>query len=160
MIIKDAFFSEDREYRYSLIRTWNERKWTACFIGLNPSTADENVDDPTIRKCMNYANRWGYGGIVMVNLFAYRTTDPRGLYKVYDPVGPANDSYIENASEKCEMTVCCWGTNGDFGERAWFVSKLLKNSWCLKYTKHGHPAHPLYLKADIELIPYNRVERK
>lgn len=93
-MIKDAILSEDRKYRYILSRTWDETKPTVLFIGLNPSTADENEDDPTIRRCIIFAKSWGYGGLIMANLFAFRTTNPQGLYSEKNPVGSENDYYI------------------------------------------------------------------
>ena len=86
-MLKAAILSEDRKYRYVLLRTWDEAKPAVLFIGLNPSTADEEDDDPTILKCINYAKTWGYGKILMVNLFALRSTDPSILIHAADPVG-------------------------------------------------------------------------
>jgi hypothetical protein len=147
--MKDAFFSPDRVYRYSLLRIWNQEKPTACFIGLNPSTADEKVDDPTIRRCINYAISWGYGSIVMVNLFAYRATNPDELGVAHKPVGPANMKYIINATNKCELTVCCWGTLGNLHGQDRHVLPILKKPHYLKLTKGGFPSHPLYLKSNL-----------
>lgn len=86
-MVKEALLSEDRKYRYILSRTWDEAKPAVLFIGLNPSTADEKSDDSTIRKCINYAKCWGYGKILMANLFAFRSTDPSILIHAADPVG-------------------------------------------------------------------------
>jgi len=150
MIMKDAFFSSDRVYRYSLLRSWKGGKaTTVCFVGLNPSTADEKLDDPTIKRCMNYANDWGYGSIVMVNLFAYRATNPKELRTIHDPVGPANMNYVKNATNKCELTVCCWGTGGHLHDQGRKVLMELKDPHYLKLTKDGFPCHPLYLKSTL-----------
>mgnify|MGYP000880158315 CR=1 FL=1 len=85
-----AGFSPDREFRYTLTRRWDDRL-LVNFLMLNPSTADENIEDPTIRRCMGFARDWGYGGLMVTNIFAYRSTDPKALYKVPDPTGPANN---------------------------------------------------------------------
>ena len=90
IIYKNATFSNCRKYRYSLSRIWDKKKKLVLFIGLNPSTANEEVDDPTIRRCVNYVQNWGYGGLMMVNLFAYRVTLPSGLKKVKYPIGEDN----------------------------------------------------------------------
>ena len=92
---KSAILSADRKYRYVLTRIWDETKPTVVFIGLNPSTADEEVDDKTIRKCIGYAKRWGYGKLIMVNLFAFRSTDPSMLKRDGRSSWPDNDSYIQ-----------------------------------------------------------------
>ena len=89
-----AEFSKDRIHRYALYRVWDESKPLIMLIGLNPSTADENKDDPTIKRCVSFAKHWGYGGLIMVNIFAYRATDPRKMKKATDPVGPDNDKWI------------------------------------------------------------------
>ena len=91
LVNKNAIFSDCRKYRYVLSRTWNDKKKTILFIGLNPSTADEKIDDPTIRRCINYAQNWGYGSLLMVNLFAYRATIPTELKNVKNPIGNDND---------------------------------------------------------------------
>ena len=108
-INKAANFSSCRKYRYSLSRIWDNQKKFVLFIGLNPSTADEEVGDPTIRRCSGYAQKWGYGGLIMVNLFAYRTTLPSNLKKVKYPVGKDNDKFIMILSKKADITVAAWG---------------------------------------------------
>ena len=127
------------------------------FIGLNPSTADEEVDDPTIRKCSGYAQNWGYGGFMMVNLFAYRTTLPSNLKKVKYPVGSKNDKYIVILSKKADITVAAWGNNGNLYSRDKKVLSLVPNLMCLKVNKSGQPAHPLYLKKDLKLTKFARL---
>ena len=112
-MIKDAILSEDRKYRYILSRTLGWRQnLLFYFIGLNPSTADEKTDDPTIRKCINYAKCWGYGKILMANLFAFRSTDPNKLNHEEDPVGPENDSYILKSASGVDLIIACWGNPG------------------------------------------------
>ena len=156
-INKTANFSSCRKYRYSLSRIWDKQKKFVLFIGLNPSTADEEVDDPTIRRCSGYAQKWGYGGFIMVNLFAYRTTLPSNLKKVKYPVGRDNDKYIVKLSKKADITVAAWGNNGNLYSRDKQVLSLVPNLMCLKVNKSGQPAHPLYLKKDLKLTKFSRL---
>ena len=156
-INKTASFSSCRKYRYSLSRIWDKQKKFVLFIGLNPSTADEEVDDPTIRRCSGYAQKWGYGGFIMVNLFAYRTTLPSNLKKVKYPVGRDNDKYIVKLSKKADITVAAWGNNGILYRRDKQVLSLVPNLMCLKVNKSGQPAHPLYLKKDLKLTKFARL---
>jgi len=156
-IYKNATFSSCRIYRYSLSRIWDKKKKYILFIGLNPSTANEEVDDPTIRRCVNYAKKWGYGGFMMVNLFAYRTTLPSNLKKVKYPVGSENDKYIVTLSKKADITVAAWGNNGDFYSRDKEVLSLVPSLMCLKINKSGQPAHPLYLKKGLKLTKFARL---
>ena len=156
-IYKNATFSSCRKYRYSLSRIWDKKKKYVLFIGFNPSTADEEVDDPTIRRCVNYAKNWGYGGFMMVNLFAYRTTLPSNLKKVKYTVGKDNDKYIVTLSKKADITVAAWGNNGDFYSRDKEVLSLVPSLMCLKINKSGQPAHPLYLKKGLKLTKFARL---
>ena len=151
---KRANLSADRKYRYVLTRIWDETKPTVVFIGLNPSTADEEVDDKTIRKCIGYAKRWGYGKLIMVNLFAFRSTDPYMLKKVEDPVGPDNDSYIQKCVSESNLVIACWGNDGKLLNRDKVLMDSLPNLVCLKRNKNGTPHHPLYLSKDITPMPY------
>src|SRR3989304_2617282 len=150
-----AQLSADRLYRYALWRTWDEGDGHAMFIGLNPSTADETVDDPTIRRCIGFARSMGYGGIYMLNLCAYRSTDPRALERVDDPIGPENLQFIEKYAKAAGRVIAAWGNHG--WSRGWETMRLLcslgVDVWCLGQTKRGHPKHPLYLRADTQLQP-------
>jgi len=157
IIYKYASFSTCRNYRYSLSRIWDKQKKHVLFIGLNPSTADEEVDDPTVRRCLNYAKNWGYGGFRMVNLFAYRTTFPSNLKQVKYPVGKDNDKYIIKLSKKADITIAAWGNNGNLYSRDKQVLSLVSNLMCLKVNKSGQPAHPLYLKKDLKLTKFTRL---
>lgn len=142
-----AVFSPDRVYRYELHRHWDSGPLVA-FIGLNPSTADETVNDPTIRRCIRFARDWGYGGLVMLNLFAYRATDPRQLRTVADPIGPENDRHLIAATADCGLIVAAWGAGGGYLNRAAQVTELLP--WALQAlgeTASGEPRHPLYMPA-------------
>ena len=155
LVNKNATFSDCRKYRYSLSRTWNGKKKTILFIGLNPSTADEKIDDPTIRRCINYAQNWGFGSLLMVNLFAYRTTMPSELKNVKNPIGNDNDLHIIELSKKADIAVAAWGNEGTLLNRDKEVKKILPNLMCLKINKSGQPAHPLYQKKDLKLIKYS-----
>ena len=155
LVNKNAIFSDCRKYRYALSRTWNGKKKTILFIGLNPSTADEKIDDPTIRRCINYAQNWGYGSLLMVNLFAYRATMPTELKNVKNPIGNDNDLHIIELSKKADLAVAAWGNEGSHLNRDKEVKKLIPNLMCLKINKSGQPAHPLYQKKDLKLIKYS-----
>ena len=154
LVNKNAIFSDCRKYRYALSRTWNGKKKTILFIGLNPSTADEKIDDPTIRRCINYAQNWGYGSLLMVNLFAYRATMPTELKKVKNPIGNDNDLHIKELIKKVDLTVAAWGNEGSLLNRDKEIKKIIPNLMCLKINKSGQPAHPLYQKKDLQLIKY------
>lgn len=149
-----AEFSRGRVYRYSLWRFWGKHKRYAAFVCLNPSTADEAEDDPTVRRCVNYAKAWGYGGMIMLNLFALRSTDPAALYSIKNPVGPDNDLHIRSASAKAGVTVVAWGNHGGYQNRDKAVLKILKDPMCLSVTKRGQPGHPLYLKGNLKPVPF------
>lgn len=139
-------------YRYNLWRLWDDRPH-AVFIMLNPSTADASEDDPTIRRCMGFARSWGYGGICVVNLFAYRSTDPRALASVPDPVGPRNDQQIDATLGGADLVVAAWGAHGTLGARSATVRALVEKHrplYHLGLTKNGSPRHPLYLRSDTQ----------
>jgi len=141
-----AKLSSCRTYRYTLWRIWDESKPYAMFIGLNPSTADENNDDPTIRRCISFANDWGYGGLCMTNLFAYRATAPSVMFKADDPIGGKNDVWIARLGKQAGIIVAAWGNGGRYLGRSNQVRSLLPILHCLKLNKSGEPAHPLYLR--------------
>jgi len=153
---KGAILSRNRLYRYVLWREWDLSKGTCVFIGLNPSTADEAVDDPTLRRCVNFAKEWGYGKYVMVNLFAYRATDPRDLKITPKPIGYKNNYHIKAQCYEAELVVAAWGNHGSFMKRDKKVLQLLKDIplKCFKIMATGQPAHPLYQPKGIELLDY------
>lgn len=157
---KSAELSEDRVYRYSLTRTWDELYPAVMFIGLNPSTADEKTDDPTIRRCIRFAQDWGYGGLVMTNLFAYRATDPRELEKVGMKVaagGVVHNAILFELADEAGLIVAAWGAWPVAKDRAHFViSKILAGYpiCCLGLTKDGSPRHPLYVSANMLPLPF------
>jgi hypothetical protein len=146
---KDASISVDRKYRYLLSRVWDETKPMVMIIGLNPSTADEKEDDPTIRKCINYAKSWDYGGIYMLNLFAFRATQPSEMFKASEPIGEKNDTYIKTYSKKVNKVICAWGNDGKYQNRSNLIKNSVDNLYYLKLNQTGEPAHPLYLKAKL-----------
>ena len=140
----DANLSKCRKYRYALWRTWDDSKPFAMFIGLNPSTADETEDDPTINRCINFSKDWGYGGLCMVNLFAFRATVPSDMMASKDPIGSENDNWIKKLSKDAGVIVAAWGNNGSYMGRSKNIMDMVPNLKCLKINKTGEPAHPLY----------------
>lgn len=145
-------WSPDKVYRYELWRSWRDMyagQGYVAFIGLNPSTADETENDPTVRRCMNFTRRWGYSQMVMLNLFAFRATDPADMKKASDPVGPENDSVLLERSRGAEVVVACWGTHGVHMGRGEAVRQMIPGLQKLRLTKDGHPQHPLYLPASL-----------
>lgn len=149
-----ARLSDCRKYRYMLWRQWGDQFGPMVnFIGLNPSTADETEDDPTIRRCIGFAKRMGAASMVMTNLFALRATDPKDMKAAMDPVGPDNDPTLKRIAG-CGQTIACWGVHGAFQFRGTLVVQMLRchGLWCFGTTKAGHPKHPLYLKSDTELV--------
>jgi len=145
---RETILSPCREYRYCLWREWDMMNQSyAMFVGLNPSTADEVEDDPTIRRCVEYAKQWGYGALCMVNLFAYRATEPAVMKAHAAPVGTENDRWLMELAKDAGVIVAAWGVNGTHLNRDKAVKQLLAGKLsCLKTTKDGHPSHPLYLK--------------
>ena len=150
-----AELSNCRNYRYALWRTWDDEKGKAMFIGLNPSTADEIEDDRTIKRCISYAKQWGYGGIIMGNLFAYRTPSPAEMMMSNDPVGPENDTWLKRLSEEADIVVAMWGNSGSFLNRSNEVVKMFPSLMCLCITNAGQPHHTRGLPDGIKPIPYN-----
>jgi hypothetical protein len=144
------------KYRYSLWRLWDDLLPKVLFIMLNPSTADGTVDDPTIRRCIRFAQDWGFGSLEVVNLFAYRATYPMDLKTCSDPVGPDNDIHIRRAAIQANHIVCAWGTMGDLFKRNERVADILFSfrTYCFEITKNGQPKHPLYIAANKELMLY------
>src|SRR6266446_181735 len=145
-----AAFSGCRRWRYLLWRRWDEARPAANFLMLNPSTADEVKLDPSCTRARVYAERWGFGALIVTNLFGWRATDPEEMKSVRDPVGRGNDAAILRAAREAAVVVCAWGNHGEHRERAAMVLEFLKKNSvelsCLKINKTtGQPAHPLYL---------------
>lgn len=160
-IARTAILSPDGRYRYRLTRWWESGYHRRCvFVMLNPSTADANIDDPTIRRCMSFARREGYGGIEVVNLFAMRTTRPVHLKEAADPVGPENNSYLRSALIGHSMVIAAWGAHKMAAIPGRALAAMANGApplHCLGTTKDGSPRHPLYLK---ETTPLQRWEPK
>src|SRR5436190_2277830 len=138
-----AVFSDCEMFRYTLWRTastlftsdfrGSRPRTYVNFICLNPSTATDDEDDPTVRKCQMLARRWGYDSICVTNIFAYRSTDPKALKKIDYPIGPMNDRYLMNIADRASLVVCAWGVNGDFMNRAEIIVTILRD---LKFRVH------------------------
>lgn len=143
-----AWISPDRQYRYCLTRIWDSKLPTVTFVMLNPSTADEVNDDPTIRRCMGFARAEGFGALEVMNLYAFRATDPRVLFMADDPVGPQNDEWLRRAANN-SMMLAAWGTKAKPDRvREFLMGPAMGHEiYCLGKTKHGAPRHPLYLPA-------------
>jgi hypothetical protein len=151
-----ASISPDGAYRW-----WLRRSWThggdgrcVCFVMLNPSTADAESDDPTVRRCLAYTQAWGFSTLSIRNLFALRATDPRALFAHPDPVGPRGDVELA-AARTADLVVCAWGAGAPLGRDNRALALLAgKPLHCLGLSKMGHPKHPLYLRADLQPTPW------
>ncbi len=131
---------------------------------LNPSTADAERSDPTVTRCVHYAQAWGFGALIVTNLFAHRSTDPRALKVVDDPVGPDNDAWILRAAQSVHRVVVAWGVHGTLLDRDTHVLALLADCplYRLGQSRAGHPRHPLYLprNAQLERLPHDMIVPK
>lgn len=153
-----AVISEDGMYRYQLWRIWDSGKPLLNIIGLNPSTADAETNDPTLRRCMDFAKRDGFGGIYLTNLFAFRSPDPFDLQDAADPTGPSNDRYLVETAKQCTEVLLAWGNGGSYLQRDKEVRGLLKRRClCLGITGQEQPRHPLYLKGDTPMVPFDTI---
>ena len=147
--MRATIFSPCREYRYSLWREWDmSDSRYAMFVGLNPSTADEVNDDPTIRRCIGFAKAWGFGALCMANAFAYRATDPKVMKAAAFPIGGDNDRWLKSCAAEAGVIIAAWGVHGDHMGRDSQLKLLLPRLQHLGLTKHGHPKHPLYLRGN------------
>ena len=158
-----AVISDCKKYRYLLSRIWDDNKPWVLFIMLNPSTADAEKDDPTIRRCIGFAKDWGYGGIYVVNLFSLRATNPKELLTAQFVIGVENEEWFRKISALANLVVCAWGNSS-------IVRKLQKQfdhgwkplSWidknkplhCLGLSNNGTPKHPLYLPKNLKPMRY------
>jgi len=144
-----AVYSDCERYRFLLGRHWRTETAPLVCILLNPSTATEMRNDPTVERCERRARMMGFGGVQVVNLFAWRSTDPRGLRAASDPVGPGNDAVLLDAALRAGMVLCGWGLHGAMLGRAAQVRALLHGAglplWHLGLTRAGAPRHPLYV---------------
>jgi hypothetical protein len=156
---KMAVISACGQYRYRLTRWWGGGKFLFLpFVMLNPSTADADIDDPTIRRCMAFARRENAGGIIVVNLYAFRATKPAMLKTTSDPVGPGNYDHLEIMAIESDRTpiVCAWGAGANDAAQEFLEIAEQQSSYlvCLGKTKDGHPRHPLYVRGDQPFEPY------
>lgn len=151
---RSAVISPCGTYRYRLTRKWSDRP-KCWWIMLNPSTADGTTDDPTIRRVISFSRYWGYGGCVVMNLFALRATDPKAIWRHEDPVGPENDEYLRHAIN-APLVIAAWGANDTRGrDRQVLYLLKTKTIYCLEMTKAKRPKHPLYVKISAEPILFN-----
>jgi hypothetical protein len=152
-----ANFSPDRKYRWSLHRIWQPAAPLVCYVLLNPSTADETTNDPTVSRCQTRALNDGYGGLIVVNIFAWRSTNPTALYEIADPVGADNDAAILTAARNSRMVVCGWGKHGALRDRGREVLELIRSAGkmphALRINSDGSPEHPLYLSYKLQPKP-------
>jgi hypothetical protein len=154
-----AAFSRCRRWRYLLWRRWDEAKPAANFLMLNPSTADELKLDPSCTRARKYAEAWGYGSLIVTNLFGWRATDPEEMKSVRDPVGKGNDAAILRAAREAAVVVCAWGNHGAHMDRSKIVlQSLLSSGVKLNYLRinsaTGQPAHPLYLPGKLKPLAW------
>lgn len=163
-MLNPANFSPCRTWRYTLHRSWADKPLfgpispgIVMFIGLNPSTADEYNDDPTVRRCIGYARAWGYNRMIMTNIFAFRATYPSDMKAAADPVGPENDKWLLACAKEAALVVAAWGNDGAFRGRSRQVLEMMAREgvqlMCLQMTQAGEPGHPLFLPGKLQPMP-------
>ncbi len=148
-----ATISTCGKFRYSLRREWIGGVGICVFIMLNPSTADALLDDATVRRCIAFAQAWGFAGLEIVNLYAYRAREPAVMFAANDPIGPENDAFILAAAKRGNLLVAAWGVNAKH-DRVFAVREFLRpfEIHALGFTVDGHPRHPLFLRGDLKPI--------
>ncbi|MEM7319288.1 MAG: DUF1643 domain-containing protein [Pseudomonadota bacterium] len=155
-----AVYSDCEAYRYSLTRVWNDEGRKALFVMLNPSTATEVQNDPTVERCERRVRTLGFGAFQVTNIFAWRDTDPRKMRSAIDPVGPANNAAITAGADWADQIIAAWGTHGAHLNRGWDVERLLRQTgyplYHLGLTKDGHPKHPLYIGYSVQPAPWTQ----
>lgn len=155
-----AIYSDCERYRYLLEIVWNPGGNLLQVIGLNPSTATEKQDDPTVTRCRNYAARWGYGGLLMTNLFGFRATNPEVMKSFGEPVGGDNFKTVLDQADRAGKILVAWGNHGTHKGMSKAMTRLLETDhadkvFCLQINeKTGEPKHPLYCRADLEPVPF------
>ena len=149
-----AGFSRCGRYRYWLRRSWDSSLPQCAFVGLNPSTANATTDDPTLRRCIDFAKQWGCGSLLMVNLFSLRATDPRELFGADDPIGPRTNLWLRRAKRESQLIIAAWGNGGALQGRGDTVATLLGDVRCLGVTATGMPRHPLYCPKTTSPVPF------
>lgn len=155
LVSAGATFDPSKMYRYVLWRDFVVEPKDAClWIMLNPSTATESTDDPTVRRCQQFSRQWGFDSCRVVNIFAYRSKDPSVLRDLSDPVGPENDFHLQREAASANKIVCAWGVHGSVGGRSLRVRQVLSafECWCFGLTKNNEPLHPLYQHAKSVLV--------
>lgn len=153
--VSEALYSDCERYRYALSRTWDDTTAPVAFIMLNPSTATEERNDPTIERCERRARMMGAGGLLIGNLFAFRATRPSDLKAADAPVGAENDAELIKICARAGMCIAAWGVHGTLLQRHLDILSILPRPLhCLGLTKHGHPRHPLYVSYDIQPIKW------
>jgi len=145
---RTATISECGRYRYDLTRTWDEGGETCAFVCLNPSTADADTDDATVRRCIGFAKFWGYGRLAVLNAYAFRATDPSALKAAADPRGARNDEFLATWRDRAGVVIAAWGTHCA-ADRAKEIRGLMPDLHYLHLTKRGAPGHPLYLPGGL-----------
>lgn len=158
MIESDATFSADRVYRWDLFRVWDATKPLRLWIMLNPSTADEVDNDPTVERVQRRNIAEGYGGLIVCNIFALRSTDPKALYKHGDPIGADNDAMIRTWVHSSKQVVCAWGNHGQYLDRGRQVLKMIRELGVRPHVLglnegSGQPCHPLYVRYELKPSP-------
>lgn len=152
---REAVISDCGKYRYLLRRTWDHAKPRVLFAMLNPSTADAEIDDATIRSCVRLSKGLGYGSFEVVNLFGLRATDPVALMHASDPIGPGNERAVIAAIMRCDTVICAWGAHPMAARKSTFLLGHIRSrrpaAYCLGKTKAGAPKHPLYIKSGTPL---------
>lgn len=158
----ECIFSEDRIYRYVLKHSWKDmfdvQEKAIVWIALNPSTADENQLDPTLTRIRNFSNDFGYNCFYMLNIYAFRSTDPKNMLNCKQPIGKDNDYWIKEICNKTDKIVCCWGNMGKHLDRSNKIREMLKSYplYYLDLSKENQPKHPLYLNSKLTLKRYER----
>lgn len=147
-MIKSAILSKNRKHRYLLSRIWDLKNETILFIMLNPSSADENIDDPTTKKVISYSKKWGYGGLHVCNLYTYRTTSPKILFDIPKNKRGSNKNEIKKYAKKCSKIVYAWGNKEKVPS---WLNQMVPNPSFIELSKEGVPKHPLYLKSNLKL---------
>lgn len=151
-----AHFSTDEKYRYLLGRRISDSSGRLLFIMLNPSTADEFKNDPTITRCINFVERWKFGILEVANLFAFRTSYVAELRRADEPIGPDNDEWIRTALDRADRVVLAWGNHGAYKGRSRRIKRMALDRaqpYHLGLNKTGEPKHPLYLPSSTVPIP-------
>ena len=150
-----AVYSDCEQYRYRLSRVWEDKGQTAMFVMLNPSTATEKKNDPTVERCERRARLLGFGAFVVTNIFAWRDKDPQKMKTADDPIGPANDKEILKCATEADQIIAAWGAHGAFLQRGSWVEQLLRSNgfklFHLGLSQGGQPRHPLYISYEQKL---------